>query len=154
MIGPPACGKTYWRNNYLKKALRPTIVISSDDLLEEWARNNSTTYTEAFNTANLQQIEKTFMENFQSALSNGNDIIIDRTNMTVKTRNKFLAQIPKDYQRHAIIFEISRHDLQVRLDQRAISGKIIPTIAVDNFISNYIPPTIDEKFDSIEKVIF
>ena len=152
LLGPPASGKSSWRDAYLAGTSQPTTVISTDDLIEEWANEHGLTYTEAFGKVNFRAIEAEAIERLRDAVSKGNNIIIDRTNMKLKSRNMFHKLIPMTYEKHAVVFDVPRDELQRRLYARAkATGKHIPINVVDDMIAGYAAPQPGE-FKSIQKV--
>jgi len=104
MIGVPNSGKSYSLSNY---DLSNYTVISRDDLLFEVANlksNKNLSYNESWKycTENdlQKEIDKTLLKNFNSAYRNKENIIVDMTNLSKKSRNKFVAQV-KDYKKIA-----------------------------------------------------
>lgn len=153
LIGPPGSGKSTWREHYLTTTSRPSVVISNDDVVEEYGAKHGLTYTESFRALDADEVRKEVSRRYDAALLTGNDIIIDRTNMTVKARRSFLARVPKHYRRIAVVFEIEREELNERLAKRAAeTGKFIPPAVVDDFIAKYQAPTTTE-FDEITIVV-
>lgn len=149
LVGPPASGKSTWRESYLSKISDPTAVLSTDDMIEDYATQNSMDYTQAFKEVSFADLEKTMFFKFREALVRSENIIVDRTNMRVKSRNRFLASVPKNYKKVAVVFEIDTPLLLSRLHNRAKqTGKSIPEKNVLDMISTYQEPTMDE-FDSI-----
>jgi len=149
LVGPPASGKSTWRESYLSKISDPTAVLSTDDLIEDYATQNNMDYNQAFKEVSFSDLEKTMFFKFREALARSENIIVDRTNMRVKSRNRFLASVPKTYKKIAVVFEIDTAHLFSRLHDRAEkTGKFIPEKNVLDMISTYQEPTMDE-FDSI-----
>lgn len=149
LVGPPASGKSTWRESYISKISDPTVVLSTDDLIEEYAIQANMDYNQAFKEVNFSDLEKTMFFKFREALGRSENIIVDRTNMRIKSRNRFLASVPKTYKKIAVVFEINTPHLLARLHNRAEqTGKFIPEKNVLDMISTYQEPTMDE-FDSI-----
>jgi len=148
LIGPPASGKSTWRNAFL--ANNSTVVISSDDIIDDFAEKNNMTYSEAFKKIDFKSIDQKIIKDFQDALQRRDDIIIDRTNMNKKSRHNFMKFVPNNYKKIAVVFKVERDELQRRLDMRAkMTGKYIPTAVVDNMIASYVPPSVEEGFDKV-----
>lgn len=151
LVGLPASGKSTWRNEYLK-ANPDTVVISQDDLIEAFAKANRLTYSEAFQQADLRKYEKQVYADFEAAVAQGKDIILDRTNVTAKGRAQFLKRLSPDYTKTAVRFIAPDDVLSYRLRKRAkTDGKFIPDYAIRNFKSSFVEPTLDE-FHSIQIV--
>jgi predicted kinase len=142
LVGPPGSGKTTW----IKANGEGHTVISSDDLLEAWGNERGLTYSEAFKQADMKSIERQMFAAFEAALLAEKCIIIDRTNMNVKSRNRFLSMVPRKYAKYAVVFTVSREELNKRLDQRP--GKIIPPFVVDSMLASYQEPT-NAEFDKV-----
>jgi len=60
LIGPPASGKSTWREKFLASQTDEWVVCSTDDLLDKWAAERGLTYDEAFGQAPWSQFNKTF----------------------------------------------------------------------------------------------
>lgn len=144
LIGEPASGKSTWRAANQKDHQ----VISSDDILESLASENNITYGEAFNIYAGRAAEECH-HNFASALAQKSNIIIDRTNMTRKSRAKFLAMVGAEYERKAIVFRVPRDELVERARIRGEqTGKTIAPWIIDRMISTYEAPG-DSEFDEV-----
>lgn len=150
LVGPPGCGKTTWRTEH--RELTPSLdsfVISQDDLIDAWAGTQGMTYSEAFSIAPLKDFERIVQEQFEEAVKARRNIILDRTNMTAKSRRKFLSKLPRGYQTTAILFEVDRVVLDDRLHKRGqATGKWIPRNVVDSMIRSFQAPTLEE-FDCV-----
>lgn len=149
LIGVPGSGKSTFVKNFLKE--NPNYVtISTDDYIQAKADEEGVKYSDVF-TKYIGHAEKLFKEQVATHLNNGDNIIIDRTNISLKTRNKVLSHVPKNYEKLAIIFEIDRKELDRRLLQRDYEeGKHIPSNVIDDMIKRYVPPTNAEGFDEIK----
>lgn len=151
LVGPPASGKSTWRSDY--EPDRPTTVISSDDIVDDYAARNDLTYAEAFGILGAMEdgayLGRLVGKNLRIALEAKHDIIIDRTNMTTDIRARMMEQLPKRYLRVAVVFDVPRDELFRRLYKRAEeTGKVIADEVVNGFIETYEPPTFEE-FDFI-----
>ena len=142
LIGLPASGKTTYR---LKLPQDRLVTISSDDLIDQWAREHGVTYTEAFRAINLRDVERQMMAALDAAVLAEQSVVIDRTNMSRKSRAKLLGRLPQHYQRIAVAFEVPRDELERRLAARAeTTGKYIPPYVIETMLEQYEPPTHDE----------
>ncbi len=148
LIGPPAAGKSTWRSQ-----IDPTsdyVPISGDDLIEEECARTGKTYSEVFVTHDFKEQKRILRERFLHAITEKRDIVIDRTNLTIKGRRSFLASLPKNYHSIAIVFDYEKDALFERLAKRGEeTGKIIPVKVVEDMIASYQPPTGDEFNDII-----
>ena len=131
MIGTPCSGKS----TYIDNILSDCEIISTDDIIEQIAKENNSTYSEMF-------------EKFKNAVSENKDIVIDRTNMTVKSRKRFLSNLTKNYTKYAISFDVSKETIMERNDKRfKETGKHIPENVIDSMIKSFQQPTKEEGFD-------
>ena len=149
LVGPPGSGKSTWRDH-----MRPSdaIVVSTDDVVERWGAERGLNYTQAFRSIDFKVAEREAMTAFATGLAERRDIVVDRTNMTLKSRARFLAQVPRDYRKIAVVFDVPADELRARLAQRAAAtGKTIPAAVVTDMLAKYEPPTADE-FDEIVRV--
>lgn len=165
LIGLPGSGKSTWTNDWLMITESSDIfiqyeVIGTDKLIDEWAAEKGITYSEAFkalsdksdNSPSLKTFEKQMFARFEECMEQGISVIIDRTNMSTKSRQKFLSKVPADYNKLAIVFEIEEEELKKRLKKRQEeTGKGIPAFVIANMRNAYEAPTSDE-FDSIRYV--
>jgi hypothetical protein len=64
-----------------------------------------------------------------------------------------LQQIPSNYKKVAIVFEIDDDELNRRLNERSnATGKTIPPHVIKSMAQSYIPPTKSEGFDEVKFV--
>lgn len=149
LIGPMGVGKS----TYVDKILLPNgdyHIASTDNLFEEKGKAVGLNYTEAFKKFSFKEVEKEFLLKLKFAINERRDIIVDRTNMSTKSRFKTLRLFPEDYKKIAIVFEFSdRNRLDAQLAKREIeTGKVISKSILDSKIKEYQAPTSDE-FDQI-----
>lgn len=149
LIGLPASGKSTWTKNYLAESVRSTIVLSTDDMIDQIAREKGKTYSQVFPNIDMQQLETEMSQRQRTAVALGQDMIVDRTNMRVKSRRRWLSQVPKHYVRVGLVFEVSMPILHQRLFARGVAtGKNIPKHVVHDMLMTYQEPTYEE-FDVI-----
>ena len=149
LVGVPASGKsTYIKNKLANEA--NTVVVSTDDYIEQAAAAAGTTYDAIFSKV-VGVATKAMKSAVRDAVANNQNIIWDQTNTTAKSRASKLAMIPDSYRKVAVFFHTpDPEELQKRLGQR--SGKTIPAHVVANMISGLEPPTKSEGFDEIIEV--
>ena len=149
-VGLPGSGKSTWRSKFI--ADNPSdnwVEVSSDDIIDDWAKEKGLTYSEAFSKINQKWVTKTFFERITKAVDAGRNIIVDRTNMTPKGRGEVLKRLNETYHTTAVIFIIPSDELARRLKHRAeTTGKEIPDFVIKNMANSYVAPTLDE-FDEI-----
>lgn len=142
LIGLPGSGKSTWRSTYLASAARPAVTVSSDDMIEQFGAKQGLTYSQAWDMVDFKAIDRQVHELFVNALGQGEDIILDRTNMSVKSRNRFLSKVPSHYEKVAIVFDVDDAILHERLTKRAEqTGKVIPPAVVATMKASYAAPT-------------
>ena len=152
LVGIPASGKsTFTKQLLASHPEKNYAVLSTDDLLDDWAEAEGLTYPQAFQKY-AGRAEKLFKIHLRQAINNKRNIIIDRTNLTPKSRGKLLRLLPGEYKTKAVVFDVEPNEVARRLDVRAKeTGKVIPDNVIANMISSYVPPTKDE-FDEIQIV--
>ena len=121
-------------------------VLSTDNLIEEVARIRCTTYNEIFSDE-IVPAERKFFSQIRHLVEEGRSMIIDRTNLRVKSRDRVLDLIPKEYVKIAYVMGNFSIDLFDKRNTRP--GKIIPRGVVEDMIKNFQYPTKDEGFDLI-----
>lgn len=147
LVGLPGSGKTTWVNRMIKDA--EYVVISSDDEIEKYAKSKGKTYSDVF--AEYAKTATSIMQtNLRNAIRNNSNIIWDQTNMSAKKRKGIIQQIPKHYNKIAVVFQVDRKELEQRLNKRADeTGKTIPLHIVDNMQKAFTMPTTEEGFHQI-----
>ena len=147
MIGLPGSGKSTWIKNNL-----PNVeVLSSDDLIEKYAKARGKTYTDVF--AKAAPIANAKFETMVKQAAKGNDnVVIDRTNMSKKTRVNLINQF-KNHYKVAVIVSADPIELGLRLKHRAeMTGKHIPDKVIDQMARNFQTVTKDEGWDEIHYI--
>lgn len=145
-VGLPAVGKSTYINDCVRGRSIKYAVISSDAYIERAARIENKTYNEVFKN-HIDWAQKQFFEDIKNAISMNENIIVDRTNLTVKSRSKILNMLTSNYIKVAVVFECSA-DLHVkRLASRP--EKVIPNDVIALMYLTFQTPTLSEGFDSI-----
>lgn len=150
LIGLPGSGKTTWRRLEERRHLtnsRPCTIVSSDDLIEEYAARNGMTYDEAFNQVDHRAIVAQLKQSVAQALEANHSLIIDRTNLTPKARREFMEMLPTHYNRTAVVFSPDDATLKQRLALR--EGKTIPAEILARMQKTAVSPSFGEGFDRI-----
>lgn len=154
MVGLPGSGKTTYINNVLLKSGKKYTICSTDDLIEAKAKELSIGYEEAFKLYSNKETERAFKEMIWSAIDNGDNIIIDRTNLTLKGRAKMISYFDQrkanDYIKKAVLFDMGDiNKIRAQCRQRELlTGKHISDVNFVSMILRYEPPTMNE-FDEI-----
>lgn len=148
LIGPPLSGKSTWIENIDYGNNEPTVICRDDLLMDMYARGG--TYQEAWEAADQKHVDKVLMQKFNVAVKNRDKIIIDMTNMSAKSRRRWLAGVPRDYVKEAIVFATPANKLSVRnLNRYEDEKKFIPDYVIENMMKRYTDPGYDE-FDAID----
>lgn len=151
MIGVPAAGKSTIRNNFLSMAKEEYVVLSTDDILEQIAKEQGKTYSDVFDQ-NIKQANSNFFAEFDRAVRTGKNILIDRTNLTPQARKKFIDAGKKNGY-HVVALNVPtppEQELMRRLEYRAKhEGKFIPPGVVRSMMDSLIPASKSEGFDEI-----
>lgn len=151
LVGPPASGKSTWREKFLKTQEDEFVIISSDDLVDAWAAERDMTYNEAIKVA--PSFDKTVKYAFKDAVTAGKNIIVDRTNMSAKTRRTWTSNLPEGYETHAVVFVIDDVERKRRMEERFQAiGKSVPEFVVKGMMNRYQSPSDEEGFASITYV--
>jgi len=143
-VGFPASGKSTWIKAHLATG-RPSVVLSTDDQVEVLAAEQGKTYAEFMRDVDMKKLEAVMHGQLRAGVAERKDIIVDRTNLRVKSRNRWMSQVPKHYVRIGIVFEVPPAILHQRLFARGVAtGKVIPRNVIQDMMATYQAPTPDE----------
>lgn len=142
LVGMPGSGKTAFREK-----LKLTS-ISTDDIIERHARSFGKTYSEVFHIT-IGNAEKEMWANLGQTVNDRLPFVVDRTNLTKKSRAKVLNRIPGYYTKIAIVFPSPDNILEILVDRAKATGKDIPMAAIKEMNDNFVYPAHDEGFDII-----
>lgn len=146
LIGVPGSGKSTWIK---KQNIGPFAYIASTDrIIEDVADIYCMTYNEAFKDL-IKFAEKVMWSEIESSAKDGYTIYIDRTNMSEKSRKKFIDFLkPYGYTFEAVNFETPEdEEWERRLASRP--GKTIPKYVLESMADNYEMPLMSEGFQKI-----
>jgi tRNA uridine 5-carbamoylmethylation protein Kti12 len=152
LCGLPASGKTTLRRKIREEFVRldrinNPSVLSTDDEIEYHAKFNQITYNEAF-LSQIKIAEKVVFTLFTLDIEHNNNMLDDRTNLTVNSRRKKLARLPKHYNKYAIYINIPEFEIwKKRLNSRP--GKVIPENVLNNMQETLVIPTVEEGFSKV-----
>lgn len=149
LIGLPASGKSTFRDQF--PHLDP-FIYSTDDVIEEIAKENNSTYAETFSDEVVKLALETANTRLAEAIEQGRNILWDQTNLGMYKRTKALITIPDDYYKTGYVFlpplwESDYETLERRLTSR--EGKDIPKSVMIDMMDRYQMPTITEGFDDL-----
>lgn len=144
LIGVPGAGKSTWVKN--QEWLQGVPVVSTDNFVEAYAREQGKTYNEVFK--DYMPIAVRLMAN-QALICRANklDVVWDQTSTTVNSRKKKFNTLP-GYEHIAVVFLTPEPE---ELDKRLASrpGKNIPAHVMKSMIDNFEMPTVEEGFAEI-----
>lgn len=152
LVGPPAAGKSSWRDANQGNA----VVVCRDDIMLQYAKDSNFTvdgrpmnYTEIWQHLEKidehKAVDKLEQELFKQAVKDKSDIIMDRTNMSRKSRRKWLSNVPKDYNKEAVVFATVYEDILSRNKKRALeTGKNISNKLIGIMMRQFMVPMYDE----------
>lgn len=154
LVGPPASGKSTWREKFLSTQTDEWIICSTDDLVEKWAKPRGLTYDEAFSKVPWGDINHSFKNTLKKSIAEGKNVIVDRTSMGAKVRKDYLRHLPAEgYEAEAVVFVVDDAELRRRLDERAAkTGKTIPEYVMKSMNARYQAPSKEEGFHKITYV--
>lgn len=150
LVGVPASGKSTWIE---KEFQGECSIISTDNIIQDLADDDGKTYNDVFQKY-IKVAEAMMWKEFDSVVSNGcYPIVIDRTNMTVKSRGKFFERLKNFHRNHgyeieAVIFNTpDETEWNRRLNSRV--DKTIPQNVLHSMVASYQEPTVSEGFSKI-----
>lgn len=148
LVGLPASGKSTFTK--LAKETLDITVVSTDNMIDEWAAERGLTYSEAWDKCPMKEFNKRFQEEIAQAVFEQKNIFIDRTNMASKSRKSLLTKSSIGHTNVAIKFDVPDKVLQERLASRAeATGKFIPHFVIKQMTDSYMPPSKAEGFKFI-----
>lgn len=150
LSGVPCSGKTTWLNTNGYR-LGVDVVVSSDNIIEEIAKQYGMSYDDAFRDL-IEFAGKVFWKELEEYAAKGYAIAIDRTNLTPKARKPIMDILKKNG------YDITGYDFSIppdwdeRLQNRP--GKTIPKAVLDSMKASYMDMqknamTIEEGFSKI-----
>lgn len=148
LVGVPYSGKTTWGREAVYPRTANTVLVSTDEFIEEIAGRCGKQYHEMFEEL-YPLAEMVMMHDIRQAILRNKNIIWDQTNLSAKSRAKKLATLPETYEKIAVWFPIPNSDqINERIAKR--SNKIVSIDVVSSLKNHYQRPSIEEGFDRIE----
>ena len=147
LVGPPLSGKdTFLRkNNYENYE-----IISRDDIM--MSLHNNDDYTEAFKSVNQKLVDKLLNEKIYSAINSKKNVVINMTNLTVRSRHRNLCKFCQEiYDRIAIVFpKLTTDEYKIRNQKRKEEyNKFIPIEVINDMVEKWEKVTLEEGFNTI-----
>lgn len=150
LVGVPASGKSTWFTKNKTASMAP---ISTDNIIEFMGSLFGFTYDQIFKDS-ISLAEKIMWKRLEWNAERSNDVVIDRTNLTAKSRKKFIDYLkPYGYEFEAVVFplpgtiEFSEEEWFRRLDSR--QGKTIPNAVLASMVNSAQMPSEEEGFTKI-----
>lgn len=144
LVGVPGSGKSTWVRN--QDWVYTCSYISTDEYVEAYARSVGKSYSEVFDEFMPKAIGL-MIDELHLAIDAEKDIIWDQTSTTVKSRKKKLDML-SGYHTIAVMFKTPDPlELVIRLKNRP--GKNVPQNVINDMISGFEQPTIEEGFNEI-----
>jgi putative nucleotidyltransferase with HDIG domain len=160
LCGLPASGKS----SYVESLDYSTHVISRDNILQRYAETLGITYDEAFhlqetNAGFNREINELLDVQVQEAREAHANVVIDMTNLSKKSRRKWLNRFNtskrnQPYQKECILFLTGHEELKRRNTIRSKYGKTIPESVYLHMMKSFNYPLYSEGFDRIECRLF
>ena len=149
MVGLPASGKSHWIEENMKEG---DVLISKDIVIEEMGKEKGYgSYTDTYKMLTDDEHKEAYAETkrrFADAVRAKLNIYIDLTNMSKKSRNKWIHQL-KNYNTKAVVFVTGQGQLAWRnIERDRDQGKHIPAHVYKNMMKTFIVPTLYE-FDEV-----
>lgn len=149
MIGLPGSGKSTVVNQ-LREEMPFLPVISTDNYIEEAAREANSTYDKIFKQA-YGEAEKKMQADIGQCIVEGKSFIWDQTNINIKARRSKIELLAKNgYEVIAIAMNLSEAEYSKRLNGRNAEGqKIIRYKLLQSMKENYQPVSYAEGVKEI-----
>jgi predicted kinase len=142
-VGLPGSGKSTWVNDYVSTHPN-TIVLSTDNIIESLCKEQGLTYDQGFQQF-IKQATKMFNEQMVNAYKHDGDVIIDQTNLSIKSRSTKLKNVPQQFNKMAVIVRCEDDKLTKRLYERSINtGKTISKHIIDSMRKSFQEPSMNE----------
>ena len=160
LIGLPNSGKSTLRGEFVKR-IPEAVVVSRDDLLEEFYKEKfekTDTYNTMYNILHnedilLKEFTKRFEDYLNEIAKNSDNIIIDMTQLSLSSRRKMLNHFPK-HTKNAIVVMTDNEELFRRNKQRfEETKKFISEKVIENMMTSFTFPVLEEGFNNIELII-
>ena len=145
LSGIPMSGKTTW----IKENYPDTKTISRDEIVMEVY--GSRNYNDAFRNVDQKKVDKVLRDRLTQANLANENVIVDMTNLTAKTRAKNLSYFSDNFYKVSVALPIlGSSEYKRRNELRMINeNKFIPYNVINSMINTYQLPTDSEGFDEI-----
>lgn len=148
LVGHPYTGKSSFIKEQKIINDNVPVIISSDMFLEQYAAQYGLSYSDIFHEK-IKWATKESDNMFDYAIEHGLDIVIDKTNMTKKSREKWIKPLlENDYEIVCVVFKhLTKDELDKRRSTR--TDKFISDEVINMMISKYEQPNVHEGISHI-----
>jgi len=147
-VGLPGSGKSTWISKQSSE-IENLVIVSRDDLIMFYGKGD--TYTEKWQTVDQKFIDRKLEESFSDAVrfaeGNNGTVFVDMTNLTAKSRRKWLNRVQgkPNWKTEIHVFQVSETVLFERLYWRGRKeGKFITESIVNEMAARMMLPLRDE----------
>lgn len=160
LIGLPNSGKSTLREK-MQKLDKHLFVVSRDDMLEDFYQRKTgeiTDYNSMYKFLHedkelLKEFTKEYEDLLNSIAKNKSDILIDMTQLSLSSRRKMINHFPK-HNKNAIVIMTDNDELFRRNEQRfQETKKFISKKVIENMMTSFTFPVLEEGFNNIELII-
>ncbi len=144
LVGLPYSGKSSLIAS--KRSFDASFIVSRDNLIELTNGNN---YNEKWNNSDQKAIDKELQKWFGYS-KKFNNVTVDMTHMSAKSRRKTLSHFGKDWQKNCIVLLPTLAEIEKRKALRP--KKFIANSVIESMIKSFRPPCLGEGFDNIEYI--
>jgi predicted kinase len=134
----------------------PTTILSTDNILESWAKIENISYKDAFDLHFKGAEQKMKDDLAKCMITKLYNVIWDQTNLTAKTRKRKLSWMGNNREFFTLIgigFYYKPEDIEVLVERNLAraqaTGKYVPTGQVREMFQTYERPSIDEGFEHV-----
>ena len=149
LVGLPACGKTTFL-----EGVEGTVISKDTVIMEMGQERGLSAYTDIYKALSKEEHKEAYkitMERYHEATMKREDVFVDLTNMSKKSRNKYIHNL-KDYNKVAVVFVTGQANLFWRnLERSKNQGKYISDGVYKNMMMSFLVPTLYE-FDEVRYV--
>lgn len=148
LIGPPLVGKSTWiKNNFGDKNVK---IISRDQIMLD-IHGDESDYQSAYKSQNPKEVAYALRTALKDAADNGDNVIVDMTNLVYKRRKDTMKYFGDEYTKIAVIFPILNWDVFMQRNEKRKKeeNKFIPIDVLKTMISSYQPIRQEEKFNKV-----
>ena len=160
LVGLPNSGKSTVREQ-MQELNKHLFVVSRDDILEYFYRRKTgkiDNYNKMYNFLHddkelLKEFTREFEEQLNYAAKVKSDVLIDMTQLSLSSRRKMINHFPK-FNKKAVVIMTDNKTLYERNDKRhKETGKFISEKVIENMMTSFTFPVLEEGFDSIDLII-